>query len=480
MNYFNLYSSYPDDTIAAAWDSQVAEAAQTPWLKEELRRCDSDLFPPFAACYAELRALPRSARRALQRRIARSSELAAILPEWFRSGGGRALQYKLARSLAGAALLLALGQGIIEAATINVTTANPKAKRDGQCSLIEAIINANRDAAKHKDCPAGSGADTIVLPSSADITLNSVNNRTHGRTGLPVITSPITIEGNGAEIVGNNKNRKRPFRLIAVGDTGELTLQNVTLSGGSADEGGAILNHGTLAVENSIISGNQGGGVFNGATLTIQNSTISDNEGGGVTNTGTLTIENSTLSLNTSAGVGGGVSNFGSGAVSVKNSTISGNRAADRGGGIFNFNPYSSVSIENSIISGNHAVYSGGGIYNSGAVNVAGSTISGNSASRGGGAFNSRSYSLPASLSLTNSTISGNVASDDGGGIFNYRSYCGFYYCYFGGYLSLADSTITQNVAGDSGGGLFNEGTLSMTNSTISNNQAPNGPDIFP
>ena len=26
MNYFDLYSSYPDHTIAAAWDSQVKEA----------------------------------------------------------------------------------------------------------------------------------------------------------------------------------------------------------------------------------------------------------------------------------------------------------------------------------------------------------------------------------------------------------------------------------------------------------------------
>jgi len=48
------------------------------------------------------------------------------------------------------------------------------------------------------------------------------------------------------------------------------------------------------------------------------------------------------------------------------------------------------------------------------------------------------------------------------------------------GAVEVVDSTITQNVAGNSGGGLFDEGTLSMTNSTISNNQAPVGPDVFP
>ena len=38
MNYFDLYSSYPDRTIAAAWDSQVKEADNTPWLAGTLTR----------------------------------------------------------------------------------------------------------------------------------------------------------------------------------------------------------------------------------------------------------------------------------------------------------------------------------------------------------------------------------------------------------------------------------------------------------
>src|SRR5258706_8573112 len=149
MNYFDLYSSYPDSTIAAAWDSQVKEADQTPWLTDSLTECGEELFARFAACYAELRALPRGARRALQRRIARSTDLAAILPEYLHSG--RRLQHRMAWSLAGAALLLALGQQVATAATITVTTNNPNIISDGQCSLIEAIVNANNDAATHAD-----------------------------------------------------------------------------------------------------------------------------------------------------------------------------------------------------------------------------------------------------------------------------------------------------------------------------------------
>ena len=58
MNYFDLYSSYPDRTIVAAWDSQLEETRHGPWFKELLLRSGSELFPRFAVCYAELRALP--------------------------------------------------------------------------------------------------------------------------------------------------------------------------------------------------------------------------------------------------------------------------------------------------------------------------------------------------------------------------------------------------------------------------------------
>ena len=219
MNYFDLYSSYPDRTIAAAWDSQVKEAENT-WLADTLSDCGDELFARFAACYAELRALPRSARRTLQRQLARSSELPAILPEYLQKGGRR-LQHRMAWSLAGAALLLALGQGVATAATITVTTSDPNIAADGQCSLIEAIVNANNDAATHADCAAGSGADTIVLPANANMILNTVPGFTDTGLpgpgtpiGLPEISSRITIEGNGSTIA--RQAGAPDFGLIAV------------------------------------------------------------------------------------------------------------------------------------------------------------------------------------------------------------------------------------------------------------------------
>jgi hypothetical protein len=353
MNYFDLYSSYPDRTIAAAWDSQVKEADKTPWLAGALTECEDELFACFAACYTELRALPRSARRTLQRQLARSSELAAILPEYLHRGGRR-LQHRMAWPVAGAALLLALGQGVATAATITVTTSNPNIASDGQCSLIEAIVNANNDVATHPDCPPGSGSDTIVLPANANVVLSNAYASLYDCSiGLPLITSRITIEGNGALI--SRPGNAPAFGLMAVNFPGDLTLQRVTLSGGSSGCGGGVFNSGTLNIKNSTISGNSntanfsGGGVYNyGGTLTVENSTISGNRGGR----------------------GGGVSNtprfYGSNRVTITNSTISGNIAND-GGGLFNNRYYTdycklfggcsdgTLVLNNSLIAGNQA-----------------------------------------------------------------------------------------------------------------------------
>src|SRR2546425_7021414 len=151
--------------VQAAWQTQVAAAANAPGLLPALVQRRQELLPRFAACYTQLRALPRRVRRALQR------------------------QWK--QSLAGIALLLALGQGPALAATIPV---------DGPtCTLIDAITAANTDAATG-GCVAGSGADTIVLQNSSLHPLTAANNTYNGPTGLPVITTEITIEGNNSTI----------------------------------------------------------------------------------------------------------------------------------------------------------------------------------------------------------------------------------------------------------------------------------------
>ncbi len=139
------------------------------------------------------------------------------------------------------------------------------------------------------------------------------------------------------------------------------------------------------------------------------------------------------------------------------------------------------VSISDLKIAGGYLRNSAGaGIYNSGTLTITNSTISGNHADNegsGGGVYNSRS----GNLFVINSTISGNEAgvffagygTDGlGGGIYN------------SGTLTMSNSTVSGNIAiGSSaeqcvlsclglGGAIYNDGTLTVSNSTLTANQA--------
>lgn len=70
------------------------------------------------------------------------------------------------------------------------------------------------------------------------------------------------------------------------------------------------------------------------------------------------------------------------------------------------------------------------------------------------------------SLTISNATLSGNHA-DYGGGIYNNLS------------LTVTNSTISQNTTASEGGGILNYGDLIVRNSTIYGNRAPHGGGIF-
>ena len=122
-----------------------------------------------------------------------------------------------------------------------------------------------------------------------------------------------------------------------------LTLINTTISGNSAEVGGAICNGGLLTIINSTFSGN----------------VAHQHRGGGIASYGTLIITNSTLSGNSSGsgGQAGGILNGGlfqsAGTLVINNSTLSGNTAGEgRGGAIFNVKA-STVVLQNSIVANN-------------------------------------------------------------------------------------------------------------------------------
>jgi CSLREA domain-containing protein len=315
-------------------------------------------------------------------------------------GGCKALAGVLGLALA----VLASPAGAV---TYTVTTASDTVSSDSQCSLREAIQEANNGSDTDCGGSPSSGNDLIVFhPSVTTITLGS---------SLPPIVSgqgTLTIDGGGnVTISGNNS-----VRVMVVNSGADLTLRNLTIERGNASPGGGALNDGTLRIENS---------TFRQNTASIF--------GGGVRNNGTLTITNSIFSENSADVVGGGVENRGT--LTITGSTFSGN-SADSGGGVWNESG-STLTITNSTFSGNSAGFDGGGVRN-----------------------------LSGTLTITNSTFSGNNVGRDGGGVWSGRFNPSDPFPT----LEVYNSTFSENQAGRSGGGLrIAEGDATLRNTIVAN-----------
>ena len=154
------------------------------------------------------------------------------------------------------------------------------------------------------------------------------------------------------------------------------------------------------------------------------------------------------------AGVGNTVSISGLTLSNGRDSTTAG------GGGILNLSTSSTLVVSNSILSGNSAaLFSGGGIQNRGTLTVSNCTFSANTAGNEGAALSNFG-----TLLVTNSVLSDNQSLQTGGGISN------------SGVLTVTNSAIVNN-SGSSGVGLsnFSGDSVSLTNTTISGNQAIGG-----
>lgn len=270
---------------------------------------------------------------------------------------------------------------------------------EGDCTLPDAVTAANTDAPAG-GCPAGSGADEILL--TGGIALTRVHNEACGVNGLPVIATDITVRGRGFPI--ERDAAAEPFRIFRVARSGILTLEDTSVRGGAAttdvscDGGGGIHSGGSLTLVNTTVSGNfaegDGGGIYTSSEAILIETTVSDNyaglDGGGLFSRGGI------LSLMRSAvleNAGDGIHNTGTSFATLTDSTVSGNLGA----GIFNYG--SALSVVNSTISGN--VGGIGTYYGDRHVPtvVVNSTISGNG---GSGILVWETY-----LSLENSTVSG-------------------------------------------------------------------------
>jgi len=143
--------------------------------------------------------------------------------------------------------------------------------------------------------------------------------------------------------------------------------------------------------------------------------------------------------------------------------TISGltirNGQGNAGGGIVN-GAGGALTVTHSTLSGNTAGL-GGGAFNSGTMTIVNSTVSGNTAGEGAGIYGDGG----STVTITNSTFSGNTATQTGGACLNL------------GTLQIANSTFSDNSAAFLAGGVFNLGTLVIGNAVL--NTGSSGENIY-
>ena len=213
----------------------------------------------------------------------------------------------------------------------------------------------------------------------------------------------------------------------------------------------------------TIIDGEQQNNIFtisSGVTVTIQNLTLTNGTAygsGAIYNVGNLTVTDSTFTENTASG-GGAIFNY-YGAVNVTGSTFIENTANEYGGAIYNY--YGAVNVTGSTFTNNTATNLGGAIYNDygGIMTVTGSTFTENTANYGGAIFN-----YYGTITVIGSTFTENTANYSGGAIFN-----------DGDNLTVTDSAFIENTANDHGGAIYNYGPVNVTGSTFTENTAQNG-----
>jgi hypothetical protein len=202
--------------------------------------------------------------------------------------------------------------------------------------------------------------------------------------------------------------------------SGELVIDNsITISGPGA-------NSLTIFPNSFRIFHVMPGPTVTIAGLTIRSGFVQFDFGGGILNDhATLTLTNCAVDTNEAFG-GGGICNDGAGGtatLTIVDSSVTSNRAT-----------------------GGKVGLGGGGIYNDGSLTIINSTISGNFADSGS----------PYNLGIA-------------GGIFSQ-----------GGTLTITNSTITDNFAGNEGGGISSCSTLTITDSTVSGNGAGGGKSNWP
>jgi CSLREA domain-containing protein len=136
---------------------------------------------------------------------------------------GRGTPFVVGLVLAVAAMALVLASPA-HAATLSVNSTADEVANDGACTLREAIIAANTDAASG-GCPAGSGADVIDMGVEGTVALTRE---------LPELDSNIEIDGPGADRFTVRRATGGDYRVFYVRSGSTISITGITVSGGNA------------------------------------------------------------------------------------------------------------------------------------------------------------------------------------------------------------------------------------------------------
>lgn len=294
------------------------------------------------------------------------------------------------------------------------------------CTLREAIIAANSNLED----------DDIILPSGVITLEQPGSDEDEAATGdLDVTQGNVSIVGTGESSTTINGNDLDRILDIFSSDV-NLSLSDLTLTHGSAYNGGGIYSRGTLTLTHVALSNMTAGNI--GGALYLDSSTPS------------TVIDQSTISSN-SAGTGGGI--YTQGPVTITQSSIEDN-SASTGGGVFVDGAV--VSIDETTIQSNSATGSGAN-------------------SAGGGIR----VSLNSELRLSSSLVTENVSDGNGAGIFTFCS---------NHTNTIVNSFIVHNTSASQGGGVVSQcsnglytyiNTVEIIMSTIADNEADTGGGVY-
>ncbi len=264
---------------------------------------------------------------------------------------------------------LGLWPATVQAATITPNTFTDDNTNNGNCTLREAIISANADAADDA-CTGGSGADRINLSAGTyELSVPGANEEA-AATGDLDITDPdgLNITGHAA---GSTVDANAIDRVFHTRAAATATFDPLTITGGSVtgDMGGAIdVDEGSTAnIIDTTLTGNTATGeagaieVHTASTLNLTGSTVAVNasttqEGGGLeydSNNTTVNVTNTTFSGNRAAVAGGAIETEG-GVGNFRNVTIT-NNSAPSAGGIVLTQADGAVNLKGTILAGNTA-----------------------------------------------------------------------------------------------------------------------------